>query len=730
MNFQAKWITTENDLGDVCPSFRRIWNCDKPVKEARLMITALGVYKAWLNGKPISDYVLAPGWTSYNKRLQYQEYDITDMIQAENKITVTVGKGWFRSRMADFAYPKEARERRQQPCGLIAELYITYKDGSKMHIISDESWEYSESPIRFSEIYDGEIFDAGYTPTAWNTAVLLNWSKEILIPQEGLIIKEMERIQAKEILRTPKGETVVDFGQEITGYIEFTTEAKKGEEIHILHGEMLDAEGNFYNENYRSAKAEIIYFCKEGLQTWHPELTFFGFRYIKLNRFPGAVNLNNFTAIVVHSDMKRTGYLTSSHLGLNRLISNIFWGQKGNFLDLPTDCPQRDERLGWTGDAQVFVKTASYNYDVESFFRKWLRDLAAEQYSNGGVSTVVPNYMQGDKPSAGWGDAAVICPWQIYLTYGNKDILEEQFESMKKWVDYITNETKDRYLWTGGVHFGDWLGLDNPAGSYRGASREDLIASAFYAYSTEILIKAGKVLGKDMTVYEHLHNGIVEEFRKKFPEYRTQTEHVLAVRFSLAKDLRETVDDLAAMIQEDGIKIRTGFIGTPYILHVLSEYGHADLAWSLLLRRETPSWLFSVEHGATTMWEHWDGIMPDGTFWSSNMNSFNHYAYGAVADWIYEAAAGIRVQEEYPGFSKVRIEPHPDRRLRWLSASINTRNGLVASKWIYGEDGIRYEITAEMPLTMVINGIERELSAGKYIFWDKQSHICKRGEEL
>lgn len=719
MDFQAQWITTSEELGNACPVFRRKWRSAGKAEKAVLTLTALGVYEAVLNGCRIGDYVMAPGWTSYEKRLQYQQYDITGLIEEENTLTITVGKGWFRSRMADFAYPEEAQARAARPCGIIGEICFKYEDGTEEILATDTSWEYGESQVRFSEIYDGESYDASFHTNEWKRVLPLDWSRDILIPQEGEEIREMERIAAKKIFRTPKGEIVVDFGQEVTGYVEFTLNAREGEQVRLLFGEMLDRHGNFYNENYRSAKAEVTYICREGGQTWHPGLTFFGFRYMKLERFPGNPDAAQFKAIAVYSDMKRTGYIVSADDKLNRLVSNIVWGQKGNFLDLPTDCPQRDERLGWTGDAQVFVKTACYNFDTERFFTKWLHDLAADQRPDGGVSTVVPDYMPGDKPSAAWGDAAVICPWQIYMAYGNRRILEEQFDSMKRWVDYITTSTEEPYLWIGGTHFGDWLGLDAPSGSYKGASREDLIASAYYAYSTELFVKAGRVLGKDMDDYEQLYENIIRAFRRRFPEYYTQTECILAVQFGLAEDLQKTADDLAEMIIKDGVQIRTGFVGTPLILHVLSSYGHTALAYSLLLRKEYPSWLYSVDMGATTVWEHWDSIRPDGSFWSANMNSFNHYSYGAVADWIYEVAAGITPVEEFPGFQRVRIEPHPDHRLGWLGALIRTRNGEVSSKWICEEAAVRYEISAAMPAVIVIDGKTVEVEPGQYTFWGK-----------
>lgn len=720
MAFQAKWITPSENTGDVCPVFKKTWNSDKTVTKAELILTALGIYEAKLNGKRVSDYVLAPGWTYYDKRLQYQRYDITDMLcndGNENELKVTVARGWASSQMPGWMVNEDRVRRAAIPRALLGEIHLTYEDGSEEVIATDESWIWGMSEVKFSEIYDGETVDAGFETTEWKEAANLDWSYDILLPQEGEEIKEMERVAARKIIKTPAGETVVDFGQEVTGYVEFTVDAKAGDKIRILHGEVLDKEGNFYNANYRSAKAEINYICRDGVQTWHPTLTFFGFRYLKLDEFPGEIKPEQFTAIVVYSDIKQTGYLKCSNEKINRLFSNIFWGQKGNFLDVPTDCPQRDERLGWTGDAQVFVKTASYNYDVQRFFKKWLHDIAANQKENGGVGQVVPNYLPEGFESSAWGDAATICPWQMYLTYGDKEILSDQFECMKKWIGYITNHTNDQYLWTGHEHFGDWLGLDAPSGSYKGSSREDFIASAFYAYSTELVIKAGKVLGADVKEYEELYANIVKTFRAAYPEYLTQTEHILAVHFRLAEDLQKTADDLAALIIKDGSQIRTGFVGTPYILHVLSAYGHNDLAYTLFLREEYPSWLFSVNQGATTIWEHWDGIMENGDFWSTDMNSFNHYSYGAVADWVYEKASGITPLEEYPGFAKVVIKPMPDDRMEWLEASIDTRNGKISSKWTHTPDGIRYDIETAVPATVEIGEMKIEVKPGIYTFW-------------
>lgn len=717
MEWCARWIAPKQDMGDVCPVFTKAFANGGDVAKAELFITAMGVYEARLNGARVGEDVLAPGWTSYEKRHQYQCYDVTDLLKQDNLLEVVVGKGWYRSPMPGWAEPQEKKKRTDRPAGMIAQLVLTGTDGSKRIVATDGSWTVGESQVRFSEIYDGETFDATFRDPTRRPVVCLDKGTDNLIPQQGEEIREEEFVAAERIFVTPAGETVVDFGQEVTGYVRFTVEAQAGDLVEISHGEVLDKAGNFYNENYREAKAKLRYVCKNGVQSYHPRLTFFGFRYIRLDRFPGTPTPEQFTAVAVHSHMKRTGYLSSSNPLLNRLFSNVIWGQRGNFLDIPTDCPQRDERLGWTGDAQAFVKTASYNYDVERFFTKWLSDLAADQCADGSVPNVIPACGLGSG-SAAWDDAATICPWQIYMTYGNPEILRRQFASMKKYLDFITGTTRDAGLWTGGSHYEDWLGLDAPAGSYKGSSRADFIASAFYAHSTDLVVKAGKVLGEDVRRYEELYRSIVNTFRQTFPDYRTQTEMVLAVHFGLAPEPQKMADQLAARIVADGSRLQTGFVGTPYLLHVLSEYGHTDLAYTLLLRTEYPSWLYPVTKGATTVWEHWDGIMENGDFWSADMNSFNHYAYGSVMDWVYEEAAGIKPAQ--PGFAKIHIEPKPDDRLEWLEVSLETRRGTVRSCWRHivenGHRKVRYEILTPSPAVLVIQGRQREVAAGEYIF--------------
>ena len=716
MKWIAKWIKPIRDMQDVASVFVREFFTSKDVKTAILTVTSIGVYEAKLNDQRISNYVLAPGWTTYKKRLQYQQYDITDYLCGNNLLCITVGKGWYRSNMSG----RMLEELKESPCGLLAQIEITYADGQKEVIGTDEQWKVSESEIRFSEIYDGEVCDGRFVPDCYEKTAIFDGLWNTLIPQEGEKITEHERLSVAQIITTPKGETVIDFGQEITGYVQITVDAKAGDMVKLSHGEVLDKDGNFYNDNYRAAKAELCYICRDGLQTYHPRLTFYGFRYIRVDEFPGgieSVNKDNFTAIAVYSDIKRTGYLQCSNPLLNKFFDNVIWGQKDNFLDIPTDCPQRDERLGWTGDAQVFVRAAALNFDVEKFFAKWLGCMEADQLEDGYIGHMIPDTWQFEGSPAAWGDAAVICPWELYLAYGNPQILRKQFVCMKKYIDYITNNTQKEYLWIGGFQYGDWLGLDGKEDHLRGGSRNDFIASAYYAYSVSLFIKAGKILGENVSEYEGLYNGIVKAFQETFNTYTTQTECALAIHFRLAKDCQVVSDQLAEMIQEAGMQLTTGFVGTPYLLHALSDFGHADIAYLLLLREEYPSWLYAVKRGATTVWEHWDSLKEDGSFWDTSMNSFNHYAYGAVTDWVYCVAAGITRVEEYPGYEKVKIAPIPDDRLDWLKASLETRHGLIQSGWKKEKSYWRYEITTPVDAEIVIDGTVHEVKAGSYLFY-------------
>ena len=693
------------------------FRCAAKAEKAMLEITALGVYEAKLNGERIGDFILAPGWTSYLNRLQVQSYDVTNLLKTENSLEVTVGQGWRaianKRDGSDFLGYRDT--------ALIAELTLTYADGSTESIVTDSSWTARESKLRYTNIYDGDIYDATFKAGSARHCICVDLEKDMLIPQEGEKIVEQERMPALQVIKTPAGETVIDFGQNMTGYVEFRIKGTPGAQATVSHGETLDRDGNFYNANYRSARAQIKFTCDGEEHTYKSALTFFGFRYIRLENWPDEIKKENFTAVVVHSDIRRTGYFECSDETVNKLLKNIIWGQKGNFLDVPTDCPQRNERLGWTGDAQVFVRTASLNFDVERFFKKWLRDLAADQGRDGCVPHVIPNISDDMGGSSAWSDAAVICPWEIYRTYGDKAVLEEQFDSMKAWIDWM-RERSENGRRSGGSHFGDWLGLDSPEGSYKGATPADLIATAYYKYSTELFIKAAHALGRDVAEYENIPAEAAAAFRREYMENgrvknATQTGCVLALYFDITDDRAATATQLNELVKRAG-HLETGFVGTPYLLHALSDNGYAETAYDLLLRREYPSWLYPISKGATTVWEHWDGIKPDGTMWSTDMNSFNHYAYGAVADWMYGAAAGINSDPDRPGFEHIIFRPVTDRRLDFVKASIDTRRGTVASEWRRENGRIKYIFTVPegCGASVIIGGEKHEVGAGTHEF--------------
>ncbi len=709
----AKPIAFPGDTGFHSPVFRKKFTLpdeNENVAKATLYITSLGSYYATINKKRVGDFILAPGATSI-KRVQYQAYDVTNMLSVENTIEITLTKGWFSGRLNT----RNRDENGVKYEALLCILVLQYCSDVLFIYPSDETWESALSQVTFSDIYDGEHFDATYEPK-FGPVKLMDFPPKI-VPQQGEIIKEQETICAHKIIKTPKGETVIDFNQNLTGYFELFANAKAGDKISFSFAEVLDKDGNFYTENYRSAKSEFEYTCKDGENVYKPRLSFYGFRYIRVNSFPGEVTLDSVKAIVVHSDMKRTGYLNSSSPLLNKLFSNIIWGQKGNFLDIPTDCPQRDERMGWTGDAQVFVRTASYNYNVNKFFEKWLEDMKLDQNPNGSIPFIIPQYWSDSGASAAWADAVTICPWQIYLTYNNKNILKKMYPCMEKYIAHIGTITKTKYLWDGCWHFGDWLGLDAPAGSYEGSSSKDFIASVYYYYSTTITAKTAKAIGKkSYKKYEDLASKILAKIKERFKEYKTQTECVLALYFGVTDNKKAVAKQLAKMIKDNGTRLQTGFVGTPYLLHALSENGYTELAYDLLLQESFPSWLYSVKQGATTIWEHWDGMNDKGEFWSKDMNSFNHYAYGSVADWVYGEACGIKTVEEKPGFEEIIIAPKPTKKLNHLSAKIDTIYGVVSSAWYKEKNSFRYEIEIPTKATVIINGTSYILEKGKYIF--------------
>ena len=729
--WQAKWISTPESIDKkASPQFRFSFKVKDKVKNARIYATALGLYELHLNGNRVGEEYFTPGWTSYYTRLQYQTYDVTDQIvYGDNEWTALLGNGWYRGNLG-WEHQKEIYGNR---LGLLAELHLEYQDGTTEVVKTDEAWEVAESAIRESELYHGETVDAQFEVRNWQPVTILNESKEKIVAQENEPVRKINTLPAKELIRTPKGEIVIDFGQNMVGWVEFDIEGKPGQTVEIKHAEVLDSDGNFYTENLRTAKQTNTYILRgEGKETFAPRFSFQGFRYIQLIGFEdGQIQLENFRGIVLHSDMEMTGDFKSSDEMINQLQHNIVWGLKGNFLDVPTDCPQRDERLGWTGDAQMFIRTASYLANVAPFFTKWLRDLEADQREDGAVPFVIPNVLsQIDEPekenqqdsfgSAAWGDAAVINPWTLYIAYGDKRILEEQYDSMKAWISYIKAQGDNPYLWNTGFHFGDWLALDSKPDSYVGATDRAYIATAFYAYSTSIVKKTAQILGEeeDYQYYAELEENIVKAFQDEYvtPNGKlsvpTQTAHVLALMFGLVDThaKKRVVNELEKLLQETDYHLTTGFVGTPYLNHVLTENGLNDAAYTLLFQKDYPSWLYQITKGATTIWEHWDGIKEDGSFWSADMNSFNHYAYGAIGDWLYRKVAGIELDEQVPAFKHFTIQPHIGDDLDWVEATYESMYGEIKSAWRKSEaGGIELEVTVPANTTARVRLLDAKI---------------------
>ncbi|MBE6566062.1 MAG: alfa-L-rhamnosidase [Ruminococcaceae bacterium] len=738
MNRRAKWIMAPIDTEQAGIAFVRAFGAKKTVKKASLSVSAIGLYAAYINNKRVGNAVLAPGWTIYNERVQYQTYDVTALLDTSNTLSIEVGAGWA---VGNIAWGTKMFA---DQTSLVASLTILYTDGTREEIGTDTAWDVYTTSILYSDIYHGETVDKTAEIKHLGKAIRSNY-KTKLVAQVGEFITEHERVAPVEIIRTPKGETVIDFGQEVTGYVEVRIKAERGARILLHHAEVLDKEGNFYTENLRHAKCEDLYICSGGEDVFKPSFSFQGFRYVRLSEFPTeAIDLDAFCAIVVHSDMKRTGYFRCGNEKINQLYHNVIWGQKGNYLDTPTDCPQRDERLGWTGDAQVFARTAAINFNVKKFFTKWLGEMAIEQRPNGGIPEFIPrckkNRGEYVAVATGWADAACIIPWEIYLAYGDKKLLAEHYPMMRKWIMYLHYTGPEEFLWLGGDHYGDWLAMDHGEDSYKGATSTDLIASAFYANSVALLLKAEKALGYDTAKFEERYRKVVSAFREHYlpngelrqypdlnpngisdPPNETQTAYALVLKFGLCeeKDRQRFADRLAEMIRENGMRMTTGFLGTPYLLHALTENGHTDVAYELLFQEQNPSWLYSVNHGATTIWEHWNGIKEDGSFWSKDMNSFNHYAYGAVYDWIFGKAVGIEPMDDAPAYREITLAPHPDRRLGFADGSIDTQFGTIRSHWYYKDDVVYYEFTIPAGVTAHLtlpSGRTETLGEGTYHF--------------
>jgi alpha-L-rhamnosidase len=715
-DWSARFITPDwNDdqtTSGPSPLLRREFAIGARVVRARLYTTALGVYDVRINGERVGDEVLAPGWTSYRHRLHYSTFDVTSLLHTgPNVVGAILGDGWYRGR---FGFGGGRRNLYGDRLALLAQLEITYEDGTIEVIVTDASWHASTGPIHASDIYDGETYDArlerdgwaapGFDASDWRGVTLLAEGTDHLDAPVGPPVRRAESLAPAAILQSPSGKTLVDFGQNLVGRVRFAVEGEAGQEITLRHAEVLE-DGELGVRPLRTALATDRYILRGGgPETWEPLFTFHGFRYVEVTGWPGELQQGDLEAIVLTSDLERTGWFTCSDPQLEQFHENVIWSMRGNFLSIPTDCPQRDERLGWTGDIQVFAPTASFLGDVAGFLQSWLVDLAAEQRDAGGVvPNIVPNVLeQLVFPGAAWGDAAAIVPWVLYERYGDASIFETQFESMSTWVDTIARIAGDDYLWDEGFQFGDWLDPDAPPDKpAAGKTNPHLVATAYFAYSARLTGEAARVIGRaeQATHYLELAARVKRAFAAAYlqPDGSvggvSTTPNALALHFDLVPDddaRRSVGKRLAELVRESDYRISTGFVGTPIICDALCAVGEYETAYRLLMQRECPSWLYPVTMGATTIWERWDSMRPDGSINPGEMTSFNHYALGAVADWMHRVVGGLAPAE--PGYKRLLIQPVPGGGLTHATARHQTPYGPAECRWEAAGDTLRVDV--------------------------------------
>jgi alpha-L-rhamnosidase len=734
-----------NDDFDGAPLLRTEFSLEDghgPITRATLHATAHGVFEAYLNGQPVSDDVLSPGWSSYEWGLRYRGYDVTALIQPRSVLGIALGNGWFRGRLGwsggSAFYGNEL--------AALAQLEIEFSDGYVQTVVTDDSWTAGPSAVIFNDLYDGQAIDARRYSDAWLepgffaealTGVHpteLDFST--LTPYIGPPVRRQEELRPTKIWASPSGKTLVDFGQNLVGWVRVRVQGAAGTTITLRHAEVLERE-ELGTRPLRTAKATDRFILSGGEDVFEPTFTFHGFRYVEVDGWPGEVPSDALTAVVVHSDLQRISEFECSDELLNQLYRNVMWGTRGNFLDVPTDCPQRDERLGWTGDIAVFAPTAAYLFEVENFLRDWLADLAAEQRAaNGMVSFVVPDVLKYvEKPSyfpppestAIWSDAAVWVPWALWQAYGDVQVLKDQYDSMTAHVRRVESLLSPTGLWDTGFQFGDWLDPtappDDPISS---KADHGVVATACLYRDVRILTETADLLGRcgDAAYFAELAQRIKTAFNDHYVNddgtilSDAETVYALAIVFGLLDEEATQLSGkrLAELVAESGYRIQTGFAGTPYVLDGLTTTGHLDEAYRLLLQHECPSWLFPVTMGATTIWERWDSMLPDGTINPGQMTSFNHYALGAVADWMHRSIGGIAPLE--PGYARVLIAPRPGGDIDWARTSLETRHGKISVSWSRDNDGpIELEVAVPEGVTAVVQlpgTQEQEFRSGQH----------------
>lgn len=708
----AQWVGIARNTQENSPALylRKSFVVEKPVRQAVLHWTALGVAEVWINGQRVGDGVLEPGWSDFRKRVQVMQVDITQQLQAgANTIGSTLGDGWYCGALTWLN-----RRNHYGDCAcFLANLEVEFEDGSRQSIATGASWHAADGPIREAELYHGETYDARLELNGWcepGQTTSDNWRPVdvfpdyvgVLQPKRNEPPRIVEELASVSII--PHGEKawIADFGQNLVGFCRLKLkDTRPGQEITLRFAEMLQGDGSLYTENLRTARATDRYTCKGAPEeVWQPRFTFHGFRYVEFTGTDTVPDSDSLTALVVHSDMRPTGHFECSNSDINQLVSNIRWGMRGNFLDVPTDCPQRDERLGWTGDAQIFAGTAAFHYDVRRFFEKWMFDLVDGQADDGAFPDVAPDVLTPLLPhckgNAAWADAGVIIPWQIYWHYGNTRILEENYDAMARWMDYQEANAKD------GLRpptvYGDWLAIDAVTPE-RAPVPSDLVGSAYFAHTSDLMRRIAGVLGReaDAERYAALRARIVEAFQKEYvtPGGRVvgdcQTGYLLALAFDLLPEAQRprAVERLVELIKCRDWHLTTGFVGTPLLCPVLSRFGRTDVAYKLLLQDTYPSWLYPIRNGATTMWERWNSYTKEHGFGPVDMNSFNHYAYGAVGEWMYAVVGGIRCMA--PGFSEILIAPEPGGGITSARTELETPAGRISCHWNLERDVLHIE---------------------------------------
>ena len=724
--WQGRWIGTSPEDTFHPVFFRSFRLSEKPVS-ARLYVSGLGLYEAALNGEKAGRDHMAPFCNDYEEAVQYQTYDVFSLLkEGDNSLEIRTGNGWYKGRLG-YEGRSEVYGSRFQ---VIAELRVRLADGSEQVLVSDDSWQYRGSDFESTDIYDGETLNRLLWQDRDNPAKpAVPAPEKRLTDRYSLPVVVMDHLPVQEIIHTPAGETVLDLGQNFAGWMEYEAAFPAGTKIVLDHGEILQ-DGNFYNDNYRTAKAQMIYVSDGRKETVRAHFTWFGFRYVRVTGWPGEIRKEDFRGCVVYSEMDTAIRFHSSDPKLNRLMKNAFWGQRSNFLDMPTDCPQRDERLGWTGDAQVFSPTACFQMDTRAFYRKFLKDLRIDQKKHGGaVANYLPNFATMPGGSSVWGDIATFLPMTLFDFYGDREALAEAYPLMKDWLDFIRRQDEEHgspRLWNFGFHFGDWLAQDGVTPqSMKGGTDDFFVASMYYYASARKVARAAELLGKKeeaaacTALAEEIRAAILKEYfspagRLCIP---TQTAYLLCLNFGVYIDRNRIIADLKTRFQKDCYRIRGGFVGATMMCRVLAENGLEDIAAHFLFQKGFPGWMHCIDLGATTIWERWNSVLDDGRISGTEMNSLNHYSYGSVMEYVYRDLAGI--QPLAPAFTRVRFAPQPTWHLSELDCAYRSVRGEYASSWKLNADGtvtvsfrVPFGCTAEAVLPGA--GETVELAAGTF----------------